>query len=545
MAGYKWLQSFLRRNPEISVRKAENVSVARSVGMSKERVLHYFNLLDKILADNNLYDKPGNIYNADETGLQLNTRAGVVLAEKGSRNVAAMSSAEKGETISVLTCCSAEGVFIPPYCVFKGKNRKDEWLDGMPPGSAINMSEKSAYVNSDIFFNWLRTHFYPRKMPGKVLLIVDGHSSHTNDLEMLQFAEENSIILLCLPSHTTHYLQPLDRAFFKSLKTHFYDACNRFVKTNPSRKITRLQFGELLGQAWNKSATVENATAAFRSTGIVPFNSDAIPEYAFIQNVQATSSEQPNILQEQAATFTFQPAVPDQSQPSFVTSCSEPGPSEQPITLSTNELVEQDSSQQACKNIPSTSDCEQQSLLQREATTPVKHATKSDSAQFQDVMETPGKLLENISPITPTIAKVSRRGKNVATILNSVTNIEKRRELNLKKKQKKGKGTGTLKQTKTRKRVQIKKDKRRNARSSSSSSTPSDYVLNDSPEISDEDYENECAGCKEDYRKTKRTEDWIQCIICGRWMHESCTKFSSKCPSCGKHETETKAILSK
>lgn len=160
------------------------------------------------------------MYNADETGVQLNTRAGNV-AEQWSKSVPLISSGEKGETISILAHCNAEGVFIPLFSVFEGKNKKDEFLDEVPPGSTICMLEKSAYFNSDIFFNWLQTHFAPRKMPGKVVLILDGYTSHTTNLKMLKCADQHDIIILCLQAHTTHYLQPLDRAFFKSLKTNY------------------------------------------------------------------------------------------------------------------------------------------------------------------------------------------------------------------------------------------------------------------------------------------------------------------------------------
>jgi hypothetical protein len=44
---------FLRRNTDISVRKAENMSVARSVAMSKQTVEKYFTLLDTILTITN------------------------------------------------------------------------------------------------------------------------------------------------------------------------------------------------------------------------------------------------------------------------------------------------------------------------------------------------------------------------------------------------------------------------------------------------------------------------------------------------------------
>lgn len=84
-----------------------------------------------------------------------------------------------------------------------------------PPGSKVFMSPKSAYITSAIFLEWMKTHFVQRKPAGKVLLLLDGHSTHCNSVEMLKYAEQNDIVLLSMPSHTSHYLQPLDRAVFK------------------------------------------------------------------------------------------------------------------------------------------------------------------------------------------------------------------------------------------------------------------------------------------------------------------------------------------
>lgn len=55
--------------------------------------------------------------------------------------------------------------------------------------------------------------------------------------------------------------------------------------------------------------------------------------------------------------------------------------------------------------------------------------------------------------------------------------------------------------------------------------------------VSDEgcsDNENECAECFEDYDNTKSTSDWIRCMKCNRWLHESCTIFPNMCRVCGK-----------
>lgn len=49
----------------------------------------------------------------------------------------------------------------------------------------------------------------------QILLLMDGHSTHTKILEAIWLARDYGIILLSFPAHTT---QPLGRSFFKSLK---------------------------------------------------------------------------------------------------------------------------------------------------------------------------------------------------------------------------------------------------------------------------------------------------------------------------------------
>ena len=63
----------------------------------------------------------------------------------------------------------------------------------------------------------------PSAKSAPVVLIMDGHSCHVKNLELIDQARSNNVILVSLPSHCTHRLQPLDISFFKSLNT-FYDA---------------------------------------------------------------------------------------------------------------------------------------------------------------------------------------------------------------------------------------------------------------------------------------------------------------------------------
>jgi hypothetical protein len=51
----------MRRHSEISVRKAEGISLSRAQGMNKEETSKYFDLLKKTPMENYLMKKPGHI----------------------------------------------------------------------------------------------------------------------------------------------------------------------------------------------------------------------------------------------------------------------------------------------------------------------------------------------------------------------------------------------------------------------------------------------------------------------------------------------------
>jgi hypothetical protein len=60
------------------------------------------------------------------------------------------------------------------------------------------------------------------------LLILDGHSSHIS-IDFLIYAVEHNIAVLCLPSHTSHILQPLDVGLFATLQQHYSDELDRWT----------------------------------------------------------------------------------------------------------------------------------------------------------------------------------------------------------------------------------------------------------------------------------------------------------------------------
>ena len=109
------------------------------------------------------------------------------------------------------------------------------------------------------------------------LLIMDGHGSHVS-IDVIELARANNIHLLCLPSHTTHILQPLDVGVFKSFKLNFSKACTRYLAANPGRVITNDRLASLVAEAWPHSFTALNVMSGFKKCGIFPLNPSEISD---------------------------------------------------------------------------------------------------------------------------------------------------------------------------------------------------------------------------------------------------------------------------
>ena len=222
-AGRGWFDGFKARHPKLSFRTPQSLSFARAVSANEYVVGDFFAKLGSIYGRLNLITKPMQVYNADETGVSVVHKMGKVLAHVGRRHVYSIASGEKGKTHTVLTCVSASGMVLPPMMVYPRKKRvPDNVREGCVPNTLFVHSD-TGWINADLFLEWFK--FFINNIPPTrpVLLIQDGHSSHVS-IELVELARKNDIYLLCLPSHTSHILQPLDVGCFKSFKANFSKA---------------------------------------------------------------------------------------------------------------------------------------------------------------------------------------------------------------------------------------------------------------------------------------------------------------------------------
>lgn len=292
MAGRYWMKGFLQRNREISIRKAQSMNPARAQKLNKFIVKDYFDKLKGVLQELDLMDKPERIYNIDEKGCRLSLHhQQTVLAKKGAKRVHLVAP-EHGENITVVACANANGVAIPPGILFKGQRMKPEWTDNLPPGTLALMTPKGS-MTVETFVIWLQ-HLAKYKLEGKCLLIFDGASCHL-DHSIVDAAEQHNITLLCLPSNTTHELQPMDKSVFRSFEHHWDEQVLLFWTKYKDRVLTKQRFGEIFSIVWDKALTPANIRSGFRATGIFPYNPDAIPEVAFAPSILSeVVNEDPN-----------------------------------------------------------------------------------------------------------------------------------------------------------------------------------------------------------------------------------------------------------
>ena len=161
-------------------------------------------------------------------------------------------------------------VFTFHQCFVFPRKRPNPLLMDNAPESSKGFFNGSGWMTGEVFKDYLN-HFIEFVKPSTatpVLLILDGHASHTKNLDVIDLASSNGVIMLSLPPHTTHRLQPLDVGFYKPLQTYYDRYIERWLKSHPGSVFTEYQVAQAFNkEAYGKAAMVEVATNTFRKCG--------------------------------------------------------------------------------------------------------------------------------------------------------------------------------------------------------------------------------------------------------------------------------------
>ena len=305
LAGLEWFRGFMKRHPELSLRKPEPTSAARAAGFNKHAVNSFYELLDDIYNSNNF--EASRIYNMDETGVSCNPKSNSkVLSLKGKRQVGTRTSAERGTNVTAVICFSASGQYMPPLLIFPRKIENRSYLKGAPAGSWAEFNS-SGWMEDKIFTKWLK-YFIDSSGSIKekpVLLLLDGHATHVKNLEAIEVAQENGVVMLCFPPHCTHRMQPLDVDYMKPLSNFYSAEISKWMRENPGCTIALKEIYSIFGKAFTKASTMDTAVNAFRRTGIKPFDRDVFKDEDFVASSTNSTSTTNSTLTNLTGKYIF------------------------------------------------------------------------------------------------------------------------------------------------------------------------------------------------------------------------------------------------
>lgn len=101
-----------------------------------------------------------------------------------------------------------------------------------------------------------------------------GFGTHET-LEILEYCFENNITLCCIPSHTSHKLQPCDVGVFGPLKAAYRDQVEQLYRGS-ANTVDKEHFMSLYSPARDQALTSRNIKAGWMKTGLFPFHPDRL-----------------------------------------------------------------------------------------------------------------------------------------------------------------------------------------------------------------------------------------------------------------------------
>jgi hypothetical protein len=171
------------------------------------------------------------------------------------------------------------------------------------------------WTDTELALIWLMKEFEiqtrDRANGGYRLLLLDGHVSHLS-YQFCAFAERHQIIVLCLPPHTTHALQPCDVGAFGPLESAWRSEVTAMSRA--SQPIFKNNLLAAYARARLRAMTNPVVRSAWLKTGIWPTDITRIPTAAYEPaKITTTAAAQPLPT---IVSDLLEPATPPPGSPS-------------------------------------------------------------------------------------------------------------------------------------------------------------------------------------------------------------------------------------
>ncbi|XP_076670748.1 uncharacterized protein LOC143370037 [Andrena cerasifolii] len=289
-AGHTWVMNFKKVHNIVSRKVTKFVS--RSAQQDKQH-LHltsseFVNQVIPYIATHN----PSNVYNADESGFNLEIHSGRTLTHRGEKTIEASVQSVSSITHSytILPRCPSQ-LLSPLFMVLKETTgefgpRVEKTL--FRPANVFLTASKSGKLTSYHFNIWLTEVFLP-KTGSQSVLLLDSWSGHCPSTFQQNIPAKKQVIALTIPKGTTGLIQPLDVFGFRIWKNFVRTFSDRVLLYNLDvnlhlrnniiklQSLTHIQlssprFQELFKYAWYKSGYLEQRPSRFENPVDFSFN---------------------------------------------------------------------------------------------------------------------------------------------------------------------------------------------------------------------------------------------------------------------------------
>lgn len=283
--GQNWVRGLINRHDTLKSKYNRKYDYQRAKCEDPELIRGWFQRVRATIAEYGILDD--DIYNFDETGFQM----GVIATAKvvtGTDRAGRPRTTQPGnrEWVTVIETVCARGFSIPPLVILEAVMHQSIWYENglLPYDWSIGVSE-NGWTNNGLGQFWLENIFdkytKDRTIGRYRLLILDGHGSHVTP-EFDQYCLDHSIIVLCMPAHSSHLLQPFDVGCFSVLKRSYGKLVEKQMSLGVNH-IDKQDFLSLYQQARTEALHEKNIQSGFAATGLVPYEPNRVLSLIHVQ----------------------------------------------------------------------------------------------------------------------------------------------------------------------------------------------------------------------------------------------------------------------
>jgi CRP-like cAMP-binding protein len=242
----------------------------KRLAVTVEQIAEYFEVLER-----SVQGKPAHfVFNMDEMGHQDwadRKKKTVYVPVDHDADEVDVPVARCGKRITLVGCIALDGSYLKPMVIIP---RKTVDYDLAPTGLTDEKVEivhqPKGYINTQLFDDWFEDIFLTElaqrrskhRYDGEAVLLLDGCSCHSS-AKFRRLCEENNVIAIFFPPHSSNQVQPLDLSLFGTtkkaiLRTNRMDPLN--IQTEHIVKVVN---------SFMSAATPCGVVKTFRRAGLV------------------------------------------------------------------------------------------------------------------------------------------------------------------------------------------------------------------------------------------------------------------------------------